>query len=194
MGTDIYGWVEAKLPFYEEGGWKPVIDLFWLYDVRDYDSFGCFFGVTNYAKFRPIAPGRGLPADISPEVKQDVEHFGDDAFGHTWITWDEIKQIDWDEESVHVDERVHEYGRNKQGELVFTGKASWSREFAERVGYDKCIDDQEQEWDLGEVVYRRERMKRKEIKANWEGLFHFLETLAARYGNDHVRLVVWFSS
>jgi hypothetical protein len=60
------------------------------------------------------------------------------------------------------------------------------------VGYDQCIDDQEQEWDLGEVVYRRERMKRKEIKANWEVLFHFLETMAARYGDDHIRLVVWF--
>jgi len=40
MGTDISGWVEVKLPFYEEGGWMPVIDLFWLYDERSYASFG----------------------------------------------------------------------------------------------------------------------------------------------------------
>jgi hypothetical protein len=170
-----------------------VIDLFWLYAEPDYDSFGCFFGVRNYAKFRPLAPGRGLPADVSLEVKQDAERFGTYAFGHTWMTWDELKQIDWDEESEHVDERVHKYRRNQQGELVKTSKAVYESEFAERVGYDQCIDDQEQEWDLGEVVYRRERMKRKEMKANWEVLFHFLEILAARFGDDHVRLVVWFS-
>jgi hypothetical protein len=194
MGTDIHGWVEAKLPFYEEGGWQQVIGLFWLYDVRDYDAFGCFFGVRNYAQFRPIAPERGLPADVSLEVKQDAARWGNEAFGHTWIIWDEITQIDWDEESEHVDQRVHEYRRNQQGELVFTSKAWWSREFAERVGYEQCVEDQEQAWDLGEVVYRRVRMKRKEIKADWEVLFHFLQTLAARYGDDHVRLVVWFDS
>jgi hypothetical protein len=60
--------------------------------------------------------------------------------------------------------------------------------------YDQCIGDQVQEWDRGEVVYRRERMKRKDIKVPWEVLFHFLETLAAQFGDDHVRLVVWFSA
>ncbi len=204
MGIDINGWVEAKLPFYEqpplvegddwkleEDVWKPVLDLFWLYDVRDYDSFGCFFGVRNYAQFRPIAPERGLPVDVSAQVKKDAER-SDGAFGQTWISWDEIKQIDWDEESVHVDERIHRYERNQQGELIPKGKALIEHEFAERVGYDQRIGDQEQEWDLGDVVYRRERMKRKDIKANWNELFHFLATLAARYGDECVRLVVWF--
>jgi hypothetical protein len=134
MGVDISGSVEAKLPFYEERGWQPVIDLFWLHSVRDYDAFGCFFGVRNYAGFRPLAPERGLPADVSPQVKQEVERFGKEAFGLSWIAWEEIKQIDWDEESLHVDKRVHEYRRNERGELVYSVKAAWDREFAERVG------------------------------------------------------------
>ena len=193
MGIDIYGWVEAKLPFYEEGGWKPVIDLFWLYDVRDYDFFGCFFGVRNYARFRPLAPERGLPADISPEVKREVERFGGDAFGHTWITWDEIKQVDWDEQSLLVDKRIREYHRNEQGEFVLIRKALVLSDFDERVRHDGLIDDQEQEWDLGDVVYSRRYMKRKDVKTSAEDLFRFLEILAARLGDDHVRLVVWFS-
>lgn len=32
-----------------------------LYDARDYDSFGCLFGVTNFAGFEPVAAERGLP-------------------------------------------------------------------------------------------------------------------------------------
>lgn len=198
MGTDIYGWVEVKHPFYEtgsiieEGEWKPVLDLYWLYSVRDYDSFGWFFGVRNYAQFRPIAPERGLPADVSSKVKQDSGRDSSHVYGYTWITWDEIKQIDWDEESIQVDERIHMYERNQHGELVLKRTAVIEYEFAVRVGYDQRIGDQEQEWDLGDVVYRRERTKRKEVKDLWKELFHFLETLAARFGDENVRLVVWF--
>jgi hypothetical protein len=29
-----------------------------LYDTRDYDSFGCLFGVMNFAGFEPVAAER----------------------------------------------------------------------------------------------------------------------------------------
>jgi hypothetical protein len=52
---------------------------------------------------------------------------------------------------------VHEpVPRVQSRALSFKGKASWERVFAERVGYDQCLADQEQEWDLGDVVYRHE--------------------------------------
>jgi hypothetical protein len=194
MGTDISGWVEAKFLYGETKEWQPVVDLFWLYDTRDYDAFGCFFGIRNYAHFRPIAEGRGLPQDVSEQVRQEAEKQGDAAFGHTWMDWNDIKQIDWEERSEHVDERVHRYVRNEQGELSFRSKASWEKEFAERVGYGQCIKDQEQEWDLGNVVYRHEYMRRKDVKGSWEVVFNVLEQLASRFGDKRVRLVVWFDS
>ena len=39
-----------------------------LYDTRDYDSFGCLFGVMNFAGFEPVAAERGLPEDVAPQT------------------------------------------------------------------------------------------------------------------------------
>ncbi len=194
MGTDISGWIEAKISSIKTKEWQPIVDLFWLYGNRDYDAFGCFFGVRNYAHFRPVAEGRGFPQDVSERVKQEATQYGDDIFGSTWMNWNDIKQLDWEEKSENIDERIHRYVRNEQGELHFEGKGLWEREFAERVGYNQCIKDQEQEWDLGDVVYRREYMKRKDVKGSWEVVFTVLEQLARRYGDEHVRLVVWFDA
>jgi hypothetical protein len=115
MGTDITGWIEAKRPYDETGEWQLVLDLSWLYDNRDYDAFGCFFGIKNYAQFRPIAAERGLPSDASQLVKQYASAESNGVFGHTWMSWQEIKQIDWEEQSEHPDERIHRYERNEQG-------------------------------------------------------------------------------
>src|SRR6266567_5786555 len=72
METDIHGYIEVKLNLdgmFEEN-WQTAVDLFWLYDGQDTDAFGCFFGVRNYARFRPLARGRSLPLDVSPEIKR----------------------------------------------------------------------------------------------------------------------------
>jgi hypothetical protein len=57
LGTDIHGYIEVKLDYDGtlEEHWQAAINLFWLYEGSDYDAFGCFFGVRNYANFRPIA-------------------------------------------------------------------------------------------------------------------------------------------
>jgi len=39
------------------------MDLDLICMTRDCDAFGCLFGVMNFAGFRPVAVGRGLPAD-----------------------------------------------------------------------------------------------------------------------------------
>lgn len=173
--------------------WEPAINLFRLYSSRDYDSFGCLFDVRNYGNFRPIAAERGLPVDVSEEVRQAAAP-GRGISGHTWITWEEIKQIDWEEKSLHVDKRVHEYRRDEEGKLYYYTKALYDKEFNDRVGYDKCIDEQEQEWDLGDVVYRREYMRREDVKGSWETVFYVMEALAAIFDDNNVRLVVWFDA
>src|SRR5437870_9162928 len=84
--------------------------------------FGCLFGVMNFANFRPIAPERGIPSDTSEEVSHDVLKFGEWARFPTWITWDEIKAIDWNEMGIKCDRRVHKYLKQGDGQLPFVSK------------------------------------------------------------------------
>jgi hypothetical protein len=72
VGTDISGAIESRPicsypPQYASGkGWEFAMSLDQIHDARDYDSFGCLFGVTNFAGFEPVAAERGLPGDVAP--------------------------------------------------------------------------------------------------------------------------------
>lgn len=211
MGWDICGAIECREQTGQESVWKQVADLYPLYQGRNYDAFGCLFGFQNHANFRPIAEGRGLPSDASSEVREHYEGYGEEPAGASWVSWVEIKAIDWEEETEQPDSRVHRYERNEQGELIFTGKAVWDREFQEIVNSQQLEteagtmasilgailgvkpDIQEgQQWEKGNVVYRAEKLKRKDVCGDWSSIFNAMEQYAATYGDDGVRLVVWF--
>lgn len=211
MGWDICGAIECREQTGQEAVWRYAADLYPLYEGRNYDSFGCLFGFKNHANFRPIAEGRGLPPDISSEVRKDFERFRGEGSGMSWVSWAEIKAIDWEEEGEQADSRIHRYERNEQGELVFTGKAVWDREFEELVNSQQIETEagtmasmlgailgakpampEGQQWEKGNVVYRSEKLKRKDACDDWGGVFNAMEQYAATYGDDGVRLVVWF--
>ena len=211
MGWDITGMIECREATREqEAVWIAVRGLNALYEGRNYDSFGCLFGWQNYAHFRPIAEGRGLPPDVSSEVKEDCERYDGEEAGTTWISWAEIKAIDWEEESEQADSRIHRYERNDQGELIYKGKAIWDREFAELLEGQQEVTEagmflsaieamvmkpvraEGQQWEKGNVVYRAEKLKRKEVCKGWQNTFKIMQELAATYGDEGVRLIVWF--
>ncbi|MFE0459236.1 hypothetical protein ACFW1A_08225 [Kitasatospora sp. NPDC058965] len=200
MGTDISGFVE-----YRAGGgerpWRPAIGLGALYAERDYDAFGCLFGVRNYAGFRPLAGYRGLPADVSEPVRAEyaeAERYGG-ILGASWIGWAELGATDWSEPAESVDSRIHEYRRTAEG-LVPVGKSAWSARFAELVGLDlgESADWPEgSEWHDGDLVYRAERLTRRDaVPADgaWQPVWLVLEALARVHGEQNARLVVWFDS
>jgi hypothetical protein len=60
MGIDIHGWVEKN----SDEEWFAVMNVERIL-VRNYDIFGCLFGVMNYASFVPIAQERGVPTNAS---------------------------------------------------------------------------------------------------------------------------------
>jgi len=212
MGWDIEGFIECRQQNAQspETGWVVVRNLYPLYRGRNYDAFGCLFGWQNYANFRPIAAGRGLPQDVSSEVKKRHDELGKEAAGTTWISWSEIKAIDWEEESEQADSRIHRYERNEQGELIYTGKAAWSREFMELANgeqleteagtmlsimealFAKPSRPEGQQWEKGNIVYRAEKLKRKDVYDDWQDVFEAMQELATTYGDDGVRMVVWF--
>lgn len=202
MGLDISGYIECRVRCWQSGGpptwWVPAMPLDLLYDNRDYDAFGCLFGVRNYTGFDPIAPYRGLPEDVSEQVREAAES----SSIRSWIGWDEIQAIDWDERAPQPDTRLHEYLRQPDGTLRYVGKSAWSSsmERATGVGLEQAMSDgrpawpEGTEWTDGDRVLRVETLRRRDAVPpdQWDGVWLVMGVLADRHGEECVRLVVWF--
>ena len=188
MGVDIHGWIEVKAPIDE---WRGVVKLDGIGPNQRYDLFGCLFGVMNLVNFRPIAPERGLPADLSHEATGELvrwsEEWGQEPCWPTWITGSEIVAVDWDEESEKADSRIHEYKRREDGELVFERKSVSRQDSpAARLKEGEILE-------VGDIVYKAEKIRRKDtVSGNWQLLFKLMATLSDHYGQESVRMVVWF--
>ncbi|WP_106400755.1 hypothetical protein [Actinocorallia populi] len=205
MGTDISGFVEYREPVVpptERHVWQAAVELDQLYDVRDYDAFGCLFGVRNHAGFRPLAAGRGLPEDLSPTAREAAE-----AWPHhdaTWISWAEVAAVDWDEPAETPDLRLHEYQRQADGALAYVGKCTWAPKLTEATGIPRedFLDgrvrwEAGQEFAIDDLVFRAEVLRRRDAvpaDGNWQPVWRKMQSLAERAGPDGVRLVVWFDS
>ncbi|MEU4625073.1 hypothetical protein AB0G04_34505 [Actinoplanes sp. NPDC023801] len=204
MGTDINGYIEIRRrpsgP--DGGGWTTAVDLFDLYRGRDYDSFACLFGVRNYAGFRPVAAGRGLPPDAAEQTRKSFDEFEDDALWPTWIGGDEIRRIDWSEPAEHADTRLHRYERRAGGQWTFESKAAWSREAFEVQGIPETRPGTPSEpypdgtvWTKGDVQFRAVRMTRRDAvpaAGEWTPVWEVMAILGRLHGDENCRLVVWF--
>ncbi|TYC76333.1 hypothetical protein EH183_01495 [Streptomyces sp. CB01881] len=124
------------------------------------------------------------------------------ADGVTWITWAELKAVDWNEPAERPDGRLHQYRQTADG-LRLTGKAGWCPRFAQAVGLPESAMGQPQEWPEGSewlidgILYRAETMRRREAvteDGEWKPVWTVMEALASTHGDDNVRLVVWFDS
>ncbi|MGW6707397.1 hypothetical protein ACWGDE_21245 [Streptomyces sp. NPDC054956] len=205
MGTDIHGFVECLDE--DDRLWTAAIDIDLLYHGRDYDAFGCLFGIRNYAGFRPLAEDRGIPDDASEAVRASFAEWGSDGHSPTWIGWSELLRVDWSEPAARVDERIHEYRRTEDG-WVMTGKSAWNPRVAEVAGlsivrepgwlftYEAHDLPEGTEWPDGEDrLYRIGRITRDAAvrrDGSWKPLWTVMETLAGLYGPENVRLTVWF--
>lgn len=174
MSVGIEGYIEVRpwaswpdLP--HEIEWEAAVPLDCLYVTPDYDAFACLFGVMNYAGFRPVATDRGLPPDAAEQTRRLHDDPNSGALWPTWIGWNEIQQIDWNEPAEHADARLHRYERNDTGRWVFRYKGSWSREALEAQGVpvpppgtaptpwpDGSV------WTKGDVQFRAERLTRRD--------------------------------
>ncbi|MFI7414674.1 hypothetical protein ACIBU0_39145 [Streptomyces sp. NPDC049627] len=105
MSTDVSGMIECRPGARiwgeddEDALWHEAIDLFVLNTGNAYDALACLFGVRNSFGFRPLAEGRGLPDDVSGEVRDRFHAEGGPGhvWGTTWISWAELIAADWDE-------------------------------------------------------------------------------------------------
>lgn len=107
MGVNIFGSVEFRNAALDEGrdwkDWHAVINAGIVLD-QSYTMFGSLFGVRNRTSFAPIAACRGLPDDVSGVIRSDAEQEGNHSF--TWITWDELQAVDWNETGLVGDDPI----------------------------------------------------------------------------------------
>jgi len=106
----------------------------------------------------------------------------------TWVTWAELKALNWEEEAK--DYRVHEYVIEEDGTERYLGKAALHSELTPE-DYQRIRAGEEVK--KGNKVYRLGMLKRAEVLTDdWKILFELIEVLAKHYGDENVRLVVWF--
>lgn len=102
MGVDIYLFAERRCA---SGDWSHVepADGSRLYDSG---SRPWLFAVLAHVKnddprrgepFTPVAPPRGLPADVSSEVRAAAhEWLAGEAYAHSWLGLHELSEFDWE--------------------------------------------------------------------------------------------------
>lgn len=113
MGCDIHIYVEKRegdqwrsadewADEYGEGADVPYRKRF--YDGRNYDLFAIlanvrngrgFAGVKTGDGFNPISEPRGLPEDVSQEVRAASDRWDSDGHSHSYLTVAEIMAFDW---------------------------------------------------------------------------------------------------
>jgi hypothetical protein len=203
VGVDISGVIEVRpqatrpdLP--HEIKWQAAVALDRLYDTRDYDAFGCLFGVKNFAGFHPIAANRGLPADASDHARRTFpEGFAHDGLWPTWVTWQEIQDVNWNEPALRADTRLRQYERNSGGQWVFRGKSVLPADQLDAYGIPRSTGEWSvgDAWTSGDVHYRAELMTRRSAipaSGNWQPVWDTMAEHAHQHGADNCRLVVWF--
>ncbi|MFG6201416.1 hypothetical protein ACFKCF_54920, partial [Nonomuraea sp. JJY05] len=172
MGADIHGFIECRTwtPGLDVGetAWCAAISLKMLVG-RDYEAFDCLFGVRSSGHWRPVAADRGLPQDASETTKAGLAEWGEAAFGVTWLNWDEVTAIDWDEPALHPT-NVAQYRQLPDQRLELVHRSVWSRRFARASGVDTLTVDPHQvavlwdegtEWKDRDTVFRVERATRR---------------------------------
>ncbi|MER7583878.1 hypothetical protein [Kitasatospora sp. NPDC097691] len=206
MGTDIRGFVECRT--WDDTGakaWRSAVELSLLGMTRDYPAFACLFGVRDVGgRWRPVSAGRGLPADVAQRTRAGHASWGAAAFGATWLAWDEVLAVDWDEPALPRATTIARYRRHPDGSLTLRHRGDWSRGFARATGIDTRSVGPDRigelwaegtTWDVGTTVFRAERERRRDAvpaDGSWRPVWSVMRALAEVHGDQDVRLVVWF--
>jgi hypothetical protein len=145
MGCDIHLFVEVRQ---QDGAWKSVDE--WeteddyihvpykksYYDGRNYDLFAIlanvrnghgFAGVKTGEGFNPIALPKGLPDDVSEQVKQYSDRWDSDGHSHSWLTVAELLAFDWTQTTT------------KQGWVTWETFDFWVR-YPDEPPENYCVD------------------------------------------------------
>jgi len=185
MGTDIHGYIEFRMQHSFEY-WCAAINIGPLAE-RYYNLFGYLFGVRGPGdKFLPVAAGRGMPPHIAEETDLVFQSFGGEK--PTWIGWREFR------DAIVASYSIHAYRQDTNGQL---------REIEKQFSLAKpdyfTTGEQEQLRQGSDVkkdgyIYQYEDDGLLPLGPGWQLIVELGDLLAQHYGEDRVRLVVWFAS
>lgn len=108
MGCDIHLYTESKRtvngvekwvncdywkknPYHGLDNYEKEYDLVSAYSNRNYTLFGILAGVRNGYGNIVISEPKGLPEDVSEEVKKEFDRWGSDGHSHSYFTLEELK-------------------------------------------------------------------------------------------------------
>lgn len=214
MGTDIYGVIEVRdltrasalddllgTASQNEAPWVHCMELYPLYPGGDYQPLGCLFGIRNWNSWEPVAEGRGLPTDVSEAVRKEYEHDAefDRAVGRsTWISWPELRDLDLT--VTPLARGVLEVNENGSGLYhCYRIEDEWPAEVVAEYGppplSESPVGAAYSSWQHGSTTLTYKKVTRNDVLGpgtGWEHVFAVMRTLAKRFGEEGVRLVVWF--
>jgi hypothetical protein len=185
--SSIFGAVEIRT--IDE--WYDVISISSLL-MSHADLNACLFGVDNYAEYRPLFANRGLPHDCSFTISESAGSLITESSSPSWVLWNELEMVDWEEEAVGRDQRITEFALEDGKEIIVSKWLNrspgddWVREALDRDPQAVIRTDTR--------VFRRLILKRRDclLDTDFPLLMNMMALLAGRFGNDHVRMVVWF--
>jgi hypothetical protein len=73
--------------------WENTFDA--EFGQRNYIFFGIIAGVRSYDTKSMVSEPRGLPKDVSPQVKRHSDQWGVDGHSHSYLTLKELQDFDW---------------------------------------------------------------------------------------------------
>jgi len=94
MGCDIHAHLEQQN---DTGDWL-LVEHADPFDCRSYGIFGFLADVRNYSAVPPISEERGLPVDVSPDVRDDYLEWDTDAHTPSWLLVSELVEFDYSQE------------------------------------------------------------------------------------------------
>ena len=130
MGCDIHMYVEKK----NGEGVYEYIKSVKPFNYRYYGLFAFLAGVRNYSAIKPISKPRGLPNNLSKEVREEFKD-NDDYHSCSWISIKEL--LDFDYKQLMEDRREHK----QIAPNIFTGAYTVEPEKGREMSYREFLDE-----------------------------------------------------
>ena len=185
MGTDNHGFIEFRThPVME--WWYAAINI-GAFAERYYNLFGYLFGVRGPGdKFLPVAANRGIPARLAEETELVFQTYGGND--PTWIGWREFRN------AIIASYSIHTYRQDTDGQL-----RKIEKHFSMAKPDYFTVDEQAQLRQGADVkkdgyIYQYREDGPLPLGTGWHFIAELGDLLARQYGEDRVRLVVWFMS
>lgn len=178
-------------PYYTEGeddGEQPL-SLVGFCDNRNYSRFAILADVRNYGGTEYIAEPRGLPDDVTAEVKKDSDDWDCDGHSHSYFTLKELLDFQKDIKplkhrgmiSPEAQKALDESGELPDAWCQWTNQPGWERREWEEANTEllPLIDALKKRADELYVIYGWK----------WE-----TSPEEAYEASDNIRIVFWFDN